>query len=94
MNDIVFEEIKVKLPELRVWFDDREIYLSLSQLRLLMILLTDPQGVFTNDELVAMTDMMSRESLHQVVPKLRRALGGKYIVSVRGTGYSLTKERN
>lgn len=93
MNNIVFEEIKVKMPELRTWFGDREIYLSLSQLRLLMILLSDPSGLFTYRELIARADLTTQEGLAQLVLQLRRKLNNKYIINIPALGYVLTERK-
>ena len=94
MNSVEFQEIRIKMPELRTWFSDREIYPSLSELRLLMILLTDPWDVFTHDELITRMNLTSLEALQQLVYKLRNKLDGKYILSVSGTGYAFTERRN
>ena len=92
MNNVEFEDIKIKLPELRVWFDDREIYLSLSQLRLLMILLSHPIDFFTYDELITRLDLTSIQGLHQLVLQLRAKLGSRYVINLYRCGYALTRE--
>ena len=83
MNNIEFKEIKIKLPELRVWFGDREIYLSLSEWRVLLTLLSDPRGRFSTEELVARLDLPRAQSLHVLIAHLRKKLNRKYIVTTR-----------
>lgn len=81
METIIFNDIKIKLPELRVWFGDREIYLSLSELRVLLTLLSEPRGRFTTEELVARLDLPRAQSLHVLIAHLRKKLNKKYIVT-------------
>lgn len=66
----------------------------MSQLRLLLILLEDPHDVFGYQKLVSRMDLTGMEALHQVICKLRTKLSDKYIVTVPGIGYSLTKGNN
>jgi DNA-binding response OmpR family regulator len=91
MNNIEFEEIRVMLPELRIWFGDREIYLSMTEMRLLLILLSDPRAVFPVHELTRRMDLMSREALIVTVSHLRQKLGKKYIVTTPRVGYALAQ---
>jgi len=93
-NNILFKDIKIKLPELRTWFDGREVYPSLQDLRLLMIFLSDPYKQFSGDELITLVDLPSKASLHTLVCRLRQLLDGKYIFAVRGWGYAFAKERD
>lgn len=91
---IQFEEISIHLPELRVYFGAKELCVSLTQLRLLMLLLSDPYGRFTNDELIRRLQLPSRPSLNVLICNVRELLDQKYIVTLHGFGYAFTMEKH
>lgn len=93
MNNVEFEDIRIKMPELRMWFGDREIYPSLTEMRLLLILLSDPCGGFATEELVTRMGLTGKQSLHTLIANLRRKLDQKYIFAVRGWGYTFARGR-
>jgi len=94
MNNISFEDIIIKVPELRIWFQDKEIRPSLQDLRLLLILLSEPYRKFSTNELINLIDLPSKPALQTLVCRVRRMLGGKYIIAVPGYGYTFARERN
>jgi len=91
MNNVEFEDIKVRLPELRTWFHDKEVYPSLQELRLLLVFLSDPYHCFTNHELIDRIDLTSKNALHVLVKRLRSMLDQKYIFAMRGNGYAFAR---
>lgn len=93
-DSLRFEDVQVRFPDLRVWRGDREIYLSMMQLRLLLILMSSPYECFTHEELVQRMDLAGVEGLPQVALWLRRKLGGHYVLSVRGMGYAFSDRRD
>lgn len=94
MHNVEFEEIKIKLPELRIWFRDREIFPTLAELKLLMVLLSAPRETFSTDELVIRLDLPSTQSLHVMIAHLREKLDQQYIITMRGYGYAFARGRN
>lgn len=92
-NNIEFETIKVKMPELRIWCEDTELFPSLTELRLLLLFLSDPYKRFEPDELISRLQLTSRASLTTLVHNLRERLGHRYIVTVPGWGYTFAREK-
>lgn len=92
MSNLEFEDIKIKLPELRTWFRDREIFPTLAELKLLMVLVSAPHERFSTDELVARLDLPSHQSLHVMIAHLREKLDQQYIITMRGYGYAFAKK--
>ena len=90
---INFEDITVQLPELKVCFRGNAIHLTLTQLRLLLIFLSDPYGRFTNEELIRRMELFSKSHLNVVVTHLRKLLDQQYIFTMRGYGYAFAIER-
>ena len=88
-----FDEVTISLPDLRVWFQGEEIHLSLAQLRLLMVFLSDPYGRFTFDELIRRLQLTSKQSLAVLVNSVRGLLGQKYIFTMHGFGYAFAVEK-
>jgi Response regulators consisting of a CheY-like receiver domain and a winged-helix DNA-binding domain len=91
-ESINFEDVTVMMPELKVCFRGNDIHLSLTQLRLLMIFLSDPYGRFTSEELIRQMELFSKPHLNVVVTHLRKQLDQKYIFTVRGFGYAFALE--
>lgn len=89
INDAVrFDEITVRMPELQVCFRGKELHLTLTQLRLLMIFLSDPYGQFTNAELVRRIQLPSKPALNVLITNVRSLLDQKYIFTLHGFGYA------
>src|SRR5512138_1005909 len=88
-SSIEFEDLKIVLPELRVWFRNAEIYPSLRELRLLLVFLSDPHRTMSTKELIDRTDVMSLQALYTLIARVRVLLDQQYIFTVRGgIGYS------
>ena len=92
-DPIRFEDITILMPELKVRFRGNEIHLTLTELRLLMIFLSDPYGRFTNEELIRRMELFSKPHLNVIVTHLRKRLDQQYIFAVRGFGYAFALER-
>ena len=90
---IQFEELSIRLPELRVHLRGKEINVTLTQLRLLTILVSDPYGHFTSEELIRRLQLPSRPALAVLITNVRELLGQKYIVTLHGFGYAFTVEK-
>ena len=91
-NTVEFEDIRIKLPELRTWFRDQEIFPTLAELKLLMVLMSAPCEIFSTDELVMRLDLPSTQSLHVMIAHLREKLDQQYIITMRGHGYAFARE--
>jgi DNA-binding response OmpR family regulator len=92
-DNVKFEDITVQLPDLNVRFRGNEIHLSLTQLRLLMIFLSDPYGRFTSEELIRRMGFFSKPHLNIYITHLRKHFDQRYIFAVRGYGYAFALER-
>jgi hypothetical protein len=90
MHNIEFEEIRIKLPELRVWYGDKELFPSLIQIRLLLIFLSNPYWEFGSQELVNKLQLSSHGALIAQIHRLRVMLDRKYIVTAP-YGYAFSK---
>lgn len=86
-------ELTVRLPDLRVYRRDKELCVSLAQLRLLMIFLSDPYGRFSTGELVRRLQLPSQPALSVLICNTRTLLEQKYIHTVRSYGYVFTLEK-
>ena len=89
-NCLRHEDLTIYLPDLRVCLREKELYVSISQLRLLMIFLSDPYGHFATSELIRRLRLPSKPALSVLICGLRELLEQKYIVTVRGFGYAFT----
>ena len=94
MNNIVFEDVRIMMPDLRIWLGDQQIHPSLTELRLMLILLSDPYEAFTSGELIRRLQLPSRQALAVTVWKLRQRIEQRYIISVHGCGYAFAERRN
>jgi DNA-binding response OmpR family regulator len=92
MSNVEFDDIKVELPELRTWLGEREIYPTLTELRLLMVLLSDPYYAFSAGELIRRLQLTGIASLSTTICHLRKRLCQKYIVTVHGCGYAFAQK--
>ena len=90
---VSFGDLTIRVPELRVHLRERELNVSLAQLRLLMIFLSDPYGRFTSDELVRRLQLPSKQALNVLICGVRELLDQKYIFTVRGYGYAFALEK-
>jgi len=93
LTKIEFEDITIKLPELLVFFRGKEIHASLTQLRILMIFLSDPYRRFTNAELVTMLQLANKPALATLINSVRSLLDQQYIVTIHAWGYAFAVER-
>jgi DNA-binding response OmpR family regulator len=91
---VQFEDVSVIFPELMVRFRGNDIHLSLTELRLLLIFLSDPYGCFRTEELVRRLGINSRPQLNVLVNRIRVLLDQKYIHNRRGYGYAFAEEKN
>ena len=92
MNNIEFEEIRIKFPELRVWYGDVELYPTFIQMRLLLIFLSGPYIPFRSQELINKLQLSSQAALIAQVHRLRLLFQKKYVVSVPG-GYAFARSK-
>lgn len=89
---IQFDEVRVDLLELKVWVKDKHIHFTLTELRLLLLFLSEPQRTFSREELIRRADITSVSALHVLIARLRVLLDQRYIFTVRhGLGYSFAK---
>ena len=87
-----FGDVEIRLPELRVMLGGREIHMSLIQMRVLMVLLSDPCRVIPHEEIVRRSGLTDKSYLMTVIVVLRQKLEQKYIVSKRQYGYKFANE--
>lgn len=90
---IRFGNLTVSLPDLRVHACEKELYLTLTQLRLLLIFLSDPYGQFATSELIRRLQLPSKQSLIVLVCVLRERLDQRYIFTLQGYGYAFALEK-
>lgn len=93
-QQLSFKDLQINVPELRVRFRGNELHLTLTQLRLLMIFLSDPYGRFTSQELVRRAQLPSKQALNVLINTLRTLLDQEYIRTLHGFGYAFTLEKN
>ncbi len=96
MNPIQYEEITVQLPDLKVFYKRTERHLTFAELRILLIMLSDPARIIPTGELIHRAKLTTKSALAKYISALRAILDQKYIFSHRGEGYSFTsiKEKN
>lgn len=88
-NYIHFDDLTVSLLQLRVWHGEKEIHFTLSELRVLLTLLSEPHRTFSREELIQLADLTSTAALWTLISRIRDLLGKQYIYTVRGgAGYS------
>jgi Response regulators consisting of a CheY-like receiver domain and a winged-helix DNA-binding domain len=92
-DNVRFEDLTVTLPELTVCFRGQEIHLTLTQLRLLLIFLSDPYGRFASQELIRRAQLTSKQYLNVLITDIRSLLDHKYIYTIHGVGYAFALER-
>lgn len=88
MNHIEYNDILIKLPELRVYFKKVERHLTFAELRLLLIFLSEPEQTIESGELIRRARLTTRSALARYVNSLRNILDQKYIYNQRNSGYS------
>lgn len=94
MDPITFEDITIKLPELRVYYKKVERHLTFAELRLLLILISDPLRIIPAEELLHRSKLTTKESLAKYVNSLRNILDQKYIYNARNFGYAFQKKQD
>ncbi len=88
---IRFNDVTVSLLELRVWFREKELSLSLRELRLLVAFLEEPYQIISREELIRRVDLMSSAALQAMICRLRSAFDHQYIVTHHELGYSFVR---
>ena len=89
-------EIEIDRPTRRVTVAGRRVVLPTKEYELLLKLASDPQRVFTKDELLrdvwGFRSAGRTRTLDSHASRLRRRLGGGYVRNVWGVGYCLLGE--
>ena len=88
--------INMNLDSHRVWIEDQEVHLTLSEFSLLKTMLQEPETVFTRNQLLravwgaGVTVMDRTVDVH--IKRLRQKLGecSNQVKTIRGVGYKLT----
>jgi len=88
MNPVTYEDLTIKLPDLRVYYKRVERHITFVELRILMILLAEPTVVITAEELVRRAGLTNKASLCKYISTLRSIFDQRYIHTIHGTGYS------
>lgn len=89
-TEIQYLDITVKLPDLRMYYKKVERHLTFTELRLLLILITEPQRIIPTEELVHRANLTTKESLAKYIHSLRTILDQTYIHTHHNAGYSFT----
>ncbi len=88
MQPIEYQDVSVKLPDLKTYYKRVERHLTFVETRLLLILISEPEKVFQSDELVKRTGLTTKDSLTKYIFALRNMLDQHYIHTHHGFGYS------
>ncbi len=88
---IRFNDVTVSLLELRVWFREKELSLSLRELRLLVAFLEEPYQTISREELIRRVDLMSGAALQTMICRLRSVFDHRYIVTHHELGHSFVR---
>jgi DNA-binding winged-HTH domains len=88
---LYFFDIKVSLLELKVWQGEKQIHMTLAELRLLLAFLEYPYKVISREELIRRADVTSLSALYGLINRLRVLLGHQYVFTRGGLGYSFTQ---
>ena len=90
-------ELRVDIGARRVWIGEAEVELTNREFELLRVLASEPDRVFTRNELLSsvwdLGDWARTRTLDSHVARLRRKLsveGACYLINVWGVGYRLT----
>lgn len=99
-KEMAFEDIRMDLVEKKVFRGNNYVHLGPTEFRLLKLLMSEPQKVFSREVLLKTVwgDNIYVESrtVDVHIRRLRRALnkfGDDYIRTVRATGYSMDKSQ-
>ncbi|HOS83400.1 MAG TPA: response regulator transcription factor [Bacteroidales bacterium] len=94
---IEFDSIRIDEEKHIVYFKDRELNLPNKEFKLLLLLATKPERVFTRDEIytnVWGTDIVVGDRTIDVhIRKLREKLDEEYIDTIKGIGYTFIKRQ-
>ena len=86
-----FDTVTVRLPDLRAYVGTREIHLSMQQMKLLLIMMSDPFNDFSAAELVRRVGLTSDRALRTLITVTRDSLGQRYIINKPRIGYSFAE---
>ncbi|MGQ9465273.1 MAG: response regulator [bacterium] len=87
-----FKNLTLDKTRHKVFLDDREIFLTATEFKILFTLLKNPGRVFTRNNLLdALDKLILDRNIDVHITKLRKKLGsaGDYIKTIRGVGYKL-----
>lgn len=90
-QNMYFFDIKVSLLELKVWQGEKQIHMTLAELRLLLAFLEYPYKVISREELIKRADVTSLDALYSLIGRLRVLLGHQYVFTRGGMGYSFAR---
>ncbi|MFQ3675662.1 MAG: response regulator [Endomicrobiia bacterium] len=94
-KDIVFKEIKLNKEKFEVFVNDKRVYLTTTEFKILEMFLSHPGRVFSRENILdylwgtdkAVIDRTVDVHIKNLREKLKPA--GRYIVNIRGIGYKL-----
>lgn len=87
-----FKNLILDMERHKVFLDDREIFLTATEFKILFTLLKNPGRVFTRNNLLdALDKLILDRNIDVHITKLRKKLGsaGDYIKTIRGVGYKI-----
>lgn len=81
--------IRINKDEKLCYVEDKPIKLTKSEYNIIEFFLEHPNKIFSREELINETwkDKVSDRAVDTAISRLRKKLGGKYIVSRVGFGY-------
>lgn len=82
MPIIVFEEIEIQFPALEVSAFGEKIHLTLTELRVLLLFLSDPHRAFALSEMAERLDLSTANNVRVKIATLQKKLGQRYIRNV------------
>ena len=98
-NVLIGQDVSLNWDRFEVFADSRQVTLTLTEFKILSILLKDAGSVKTRHQLlenIAPNHKIAMRNIDVHIQSIRRKLGqpGKYLVTIRGLGYKWSDRSN
>jgi two-component system alkaline phosphatase synthesis response regulator PhoP len=95
-NELVLGTLTININKRVVFVDNKEIFLPKKEFKILILLASKPENVFTREDIyknIWGSDVVVGERTLDVhIRKLRKNIGEEIIRTHKGVGYSINKE--
>lgn len=95
IHDVLFDDIKIYVDKHMVVFENQEIYLPKKEFRLLALLASEPNKVFSRDDIFSFVwgndIVVGNRTIDVHVRKLREKLHDRFIKTIKGVGYTFSR---